>query len=120
MPPSGEDSAWAMARASVTTPSWVGVAWKEAPTQAYTAGRICSSHLQPPRRSRAGCGGGRHSGLRWAGQCSSQPPQPAARDLTHFSRIDARLISTVVLLLVDSILLLPRSLPWGCDTSRKR
>jgi hypothetical protein len=35
-----------MARPRVMVPSWVGLALKEAPTQAYTAGRICSSHLQ--------------------------------------------------------------------------
>jgi hypothetical protein len=45
MPPRGLLSACIMARPSVMVPSCVGVALKEAPTQLYTAGKICSSHL---------------------------------------------------------------------------
>lgn len=48
-PPSGLDSACIIARPSVMAPSCLGVALKDAPTQLYTAGRICSSHCSQAR-----------------------------------------------------------------------
>ena len=39
----GDDSACTRARPSVSAPSCEGVAWKDAPTKAYTEGSICSS-----------------------------------------------------------------------------